>query len=345
MSRVADMRSLTENLVRSHDERMANIAARRANVANGMKENRQRIVERHAARMEEAAELHRELADCKTARTAAVSGMVADLSRERAEMAAAQSSSLAKATADRRPEVDEMRAQTQRAMREVQANRAAGEAALKAELHRERVDFIQQFSDLMSNIQQAHANMADAQRENLAETNAKLKLETANFLGEASAAHSAMAKAQRESLEAGQAALHAQVSATLAGFHSARQELAADLAQFSHAWQNFANVMQARRAGIAPSPPPPEAKPAPTKAAKASPSAPHAPPQTRAQAQEAPSDEDVFSYLADHPDGVRLIELEAHFGTPRIRLVPTITRLIEQNKARKDEELKLYFAT
>ncbi len=64
-----------------------------------------------------------------------------------------------------------------------------------------------------------------------------------------------------------------------------------------------------------------------------------------APAAALPLDEEVFSYLADHPDGLRLIEMEEHFRSPRIRLAVILNRLIDANKARRDDERRVYFAT
>lgn len=52
----------------------------------------------------------------------------------------------------------------------------------------------------------------------------------------------------------------------------------------------------------------------------------------------------VFRYLANHPDGVKLTELEAHFGTPRIVLARILSKMIADNRVRKDEKTRRYFA-
>jgi len=50
----------------------------------------------------------------------------------------------------------------------------------------------------------------------------------------------------------------------------------------------------------------------------------------------------VFAYLADHPDGTRLVELEEEFGLTRIEMARVIRALIDDNKVEKLE--LLYFA-
>ena len=50
----------------------------------------------------------------------------------------------------------------------------------------------------------------------------------------------------------------------------------------------------------------------------------------------------VFAYLANHPDGVRLIELEEEFGVARIQIARVTRALMDDNKVEKRE--LLYFA-
>jgi len=60
---------------------------------------------------------------------------------------------------------------------------------------------------------------------------------------------------------------------------------------------------------------------------------------------EAPAGElrdSVFAYLADHPDGTKLVELEEEFGLARIQMAKVIRGLIDDNKVEKRE--LFYFA-
>jgi hypothetical protein len=52
--------------------------------------------------------------------------------------------------------------------------------------------------------------------------------------------------------------------------------------------------------------------------------------------------ERTFVYLADHPAGTRLAELEAEFGVSRIEMARVVRALMDDNKAEKRE--LLYFA-
>jgi len=50
----------------------------------------------------------------------------------------------------------------------------------------------------------------------------------------------------------------------------------------------------------------------------------------------------VFAYLADHPDGTRLVELEEEFGVARIQAARVVRELMDDNKVEKRD--LLYFA-
>lgn len=50
-----------------------------------------------------------------------------------------------------------------------------------------------------------------------------------------------------------------------------------------------------------------------------------------------------FAYLADHPDGVRLVEIQRQFWLSRLGSAQVVRNLIKEWKARKQD--LLYFAT
>jgi len=52
--------------------------------------------------------------------------------------------------------------------------------------------------------------------------------------------------------------------------------------------------------------------------------------------------EQVFEYLANHPDGTKLVELAEEFGVARIQIGKVIRNLMDENKVEKRE--LLYFA-
>jgi len=50
----------------------------------------------------------------------------------------------------------------------------------------------------------------------------------------------------------------------------------------------------------------------------------------------------TFEYLANHPDGTKLVELEQEFGVSRIQMARLLKDLMDENKVEKWE--LLYFA-
>jgi gas vesicle structural protein len=53
-------------------------------------------------------------------------------------------------------------------------------------------------------------------------------------------------------------------------------------------------------------------------------------------------EDEVLSYLEEHPDGVRLGELQAYFDAPRREMRELLDDLVEQETIRRDEERRLY---
>jgi len=65
----------------------------------------------------------------------------------------------------------------------------------------------------------------------------------------------------------------------------------------------------------------------------------------RALANRTPSEQEVAGYLSEHPEGLRIGEMEAFFNAPRQELGEIMNRLVDDNRARRDEEHRLYFPT
>ena len=55
-----------------------------------------------------------------------------------------------------------------------------------------------------------------------------------------------------------------------------------------------------------------------------------------------PSEEEILAYLEAHPDGVRLSELQAYFGTERAMLESLLNRLVQDEAAVLDAERRVY---
>lgn len=325
------MHNFTEDLARSYEERRAELLARRDGVRGEVKRM-------GASRSTATKALRTRLAADSATRHEVVADELTDFAQARAATSAQQRSMLAQTKAERRAEVTGMLTEARSRREDVRAERMA--TSLK-----QRADLTQEVNTLLGEMHEARMAMAAAQREILARDQGCLRTATDALLGDFQRSHQEMAQAQKEARYISRQGLRAEVSKTMQGFRHTRQELATELAEFSQVWKNFAIEMQARhQGGIASQPPVWEdsVEPAPpmvmsTEAVSIA----EAPPEIA----EVPSEETIFSYLADHPDGVRLVELEAYFSIPRFRLVQIIHRLIQENKARKDDERKLYFAS
>ena len=264
--------------------------------------------------------------------------------------------SLARSYDARMAEVAENRAQTAGLLRQTHAARMMMAADQQQRLGGGRARLAAETAGFLRQSHAARMAMAADQQQRLGGGRAHLAAETAGFLRQTHSARMAMAAAQSQALEEGLAALRAGVSTTLEDLKRARAALVENLVQFGRVWRSFGQTMRTRRTGAAPRRQEPEAELlfAPRPSARSEASIPSTPlertvagPSAREIAEEheralVPA---VFAFLADRPDGVRLVELEEHFGIPRIRLALLVNRLIEGNKARKDEERKLYFAT
>jgi len=59
--------------------------------------------------------------------------------------------------------------------------------------------------------------------------------------------------------------------------------------------------------------------------------------------RQLPSADDVYNYLAEHDDGLRLGEISAYFDAPRQEMSRVVNELVDDGRARQDEERRLYF--
>ena len=63
----------------------------------------------------------------------------------------------------------------------------------------------------------------------------------------------------------------------------------------------------------------------------------------RGSNNQLPSPDDVYGYLEDHTEGARLGEMSAYFEAPRREMSRVVNELVEDGRARQDEERGLYF--
>jgi len=93
-------------------------------------------------------------------------------------------------------------------------------------------------------------------------------------------------------------------------------------------WQKMTATMQSKRGGVAVA-----VKPLIEEIAEGA---------TDITPETAALREQVFEYLANHPDGTKLVELAEEFGVARIQIGKVIRNLMDENKVEKRE--LLYFA-
>src|SRR3712207_5876375 len=59
--------------------------------------------------------------------------------------------------------------------------------------------------------------------------------------------------------------------------------------------------------------------------------------------RQIPSADEVYSYLADHEEGLRLGEMSAYFDAPRQEMSRVVNELVDGGRARQDDERRLYY--
>ena len=192
--------------------------------------------------------------------------------------------------------------------RELKADLAKVRPALEKEDRKRQSEAREFMGELGRAVAQGKATMK-AQLEELDATHAAMSTQLRADLAKGDEERLGEARALKQELVRGVAERKSAVSAQL-------RELADIQAGARDEWQKMTATMQAKRGGVAV-----EAKPPETVAA------------LRAQ---------VFEYLANHPDGVRMTELEQEFGIARIQMAKVVKSLIDKNKIEK--RALLYFA-
>lgn len=59
---------------------------------------------------------------------------------------------------------------------------------------------------------------------------------------------------------------------------------------------------------------------------------------------EPPDPEEIFAYLEDHPEGLRLGEMESYFDVPRHEIAEIVDELVQNERVQRDDNQKLYYA-
>lgn len=290
------------------------------------------VSDANAARKSMADELFGMLGMVHDQRVATVTDMLNGFSADRQAMAEAQQAALSQARAERQDAVAQMQADTRAMMTQISVERSVMGTALRESLAQDKA---QRAGEVAGMIAEIEAMLARVSAENQAaavelreflSSDREARSETvANMMDGIASDRKAMAAALAERLENFTAALQADVTGTLAGFATDRAELHDSLVEMSQIWQEFAAAMHGQTK--------PVAKPAPQKAA----------PEVK---QPAPDEEEVqlaiLAFLADHPEGVKLVDMEPVFGLARPVLGRHLRALMDAGKVMKNPDTLVY---
>jgi len=204
---------------------------------------------------------------------------------------------------------------------------------------------------LLKELDSAHAAMSTQLRADLAKEDRQRQAEAREFRGELAriiAEGKSAVRTQLKELDAAHATMSTQLRVGLAkgekerlrearalkqdlvrGVAEIKSAVSAQLKEFADIqagvrdeWQKLTATMQSKRGGVAVA-----VKPPAKEAVGITPEA-------------ATLSNQVFQYLANHPDGVKLVELEKEFGVTRIEMVRVVKSLMGENKIKK---LALYY--
>lgn len=179
------------------------------------------------------------------------------------------------------------------------------------------------------------AQRAARQRAALGESRSALAKATAKSRGGAralvkrlSSTRRAMARGLLEDLAAGRAALEEAGGERRTEVLTWLGDLTRDRVAAAQEWRQMGSVLTERGARVM------AQAPSRRKEGKQ---------EARAEARKViPLEDRLFEYLAAHPDGVRLVEVEKEFGLERFEASRVVRGLISEGKARRED--RLYFA-
>lgn len=314
---------LKEQLEATREQREEQVTALRT-------EARQFVGDVAADRQAMADDLFGMLSGAQLDLSTSVRTLLGDFTTQRVTMSQAQDESLAANGAERRGLVGEMIANTQALLNRFAVDQGATAAKLHETLTVNRTERQQLVAGMITDIQALLKNIASDNDATAAELRATLSSDhqarsaaTADFMTDVNASRQSMAEALANRLDTFTGTLEAQVSSSLAGFAAGRADLHRSLAEMAQVWREFAAALHGRTVAAQPEP---AEEPAPA-AAK-------------------PPAEDVgerlLAYLAQHAEGVKLVELEPEFGLSRPQLGKHLRSLVDSGKVVKDPETLVY---
>jgi len=303
------MRSLAEDIIGSYADRVAGIAQLRETVKLDLKGFQD-------SRIAMAKELHADLSKVRPA--------LAEDDRQRQGEAREFMGELAKDDRQRQSEAREFMGELARVI-------AEGKTAVKAQLkeldNAHQAMSTQLRADLAKDERQRQAEAREFRGE-LARVIAEGKAAVKSLLKELDDAHATMstqlkadltkgeeerlreARALKQELVRGVAEIKSAVSAQL-------KEFADIQAGARDEWQKLTATMQSKRGGVAVA-----VKPPAREAVGITPKA-------------ATLHNQVFQYLANHPDGTKLVKLEKEFGVARIKMARVLKDIMDEGEVKK----------
>jgi len=225
-------------------------------------------------------------------------------------------------------------------LKELDAAHAAMSREMRAELTKGRQALAKGESERQSEAREFMGELGKA----VAQGKAAVK----TLLGEFDSSHNAMSREMRAELTKGRQALAkgeserqsearefiGELGRTVAEGKAATQAQLKQLAEVQAGardeWQILTATMQAQRVGAMVDLEPPEAVAVPAKEIAEEEAAEITPETTTLRDR-------VFKYLANHPDGTKMTELEQEFGVARIKMARVIRSLLDENKVEKQE--------
>jgi len=326
-----DMRNLAKDIVHSYEDRSARIAELRKTVKSDLKNTRI------------------DLARSESGRKASVSTLLKDISAAHAAMSGELKAGLTGGADNLRRDVASILegfGETREAMeKETKADLAKGVAERKHEVDA----LLKDVDGMLKGFTQNHNAMTKQMKRDLAKGVAERKHEVDALLKDVDTMlkgftqnHNAMTKQMKRDLAKGTAERKSDVDTLFKGFEVKLNEVRTALDGGRDEWQRMAATLQSKRGAAVADVKLPKAAPAPASSKQVAKKA-----VARAEVADltpglAAFRNRVFEYLANHPDGTRLVQLEQKFGMARIQMAKIVKSLIGKNKVEKRDSL--YFA-
>jgi hypothetical protein len=362
MSRVDEMREVVNKLADNHAARRSSLDALRRNVREQRAGAADAVNEMAAERAVMSVELHTGLAADLLGLRHEVRTTLDDFLAERHDMAADLKQQLDATREQREAQVAALRTEARQFVGNVAADRqvmaedlfgmlsdaqlvlSSGVRTLLGDFTTQRATMSQAQADSLAangveRRSQVSAMIADIQallaeidadnnataaelRAALSSDNRTRSAATADFMAAVAANRRNMAEALANRLDAFVGTLEAQVSSSLGGFAAERADLQRSLAEMAQVWREFAAAMQGSPVAPPPEPAPPE------------------PPAVKPPAEDM--NDRLLAYLAQHPDGAKLVDLEPEFEIGRPQLGRYLRGLVDSGKVVKDPETLIY---